>query len=130
MPWIALRSSRWIWKGLRQKALQGAARIVGTTDRPRIAITGYHYAEDLLNIVETLDSLAPDYRLRLRHHSNYYYDSILYAEPEEEMSIRDAPESTTGRSSLEHPAPQPVTVPLLVPELPALQDLGSLHPPY
>jgi len=36
-----------------------------------MAITGYHYADDLLDLWQLLRELAPDYSLRLRHHSNY-----------------------------------------------------------
>ncbi len=67
-------------EGFEQRALVGAERLIRSC-RPRMAITGYHYADDLLNIWNLLKDLAPGYSLRLRHHSSYYYDSILYAEP-------------------------------------------------
>jgi len=66
-------------EGFETRALAGASRII-KSNRPRLAVTGYHYADDLLEIVKLLDDLAPGYRLRLRHHSNYYYDSIIYAD--------------------------------------------------
>jgi hypothetical protein len=65
-------------EGFETRALKGAARLVREC-LPRLAITGYHYADDLLDIVQTIHGLRPDYCFRLRHHSNYYYDSILYA---------------------------------------------------
>lgn len=73
-------------EGFESRALNGAARLIESC-WPRMAITGYHYADDLLDIAQTIRNLAPDYTLPLRHHSNYYYDSILYAAP------RDDPES-------------------------------------
>jgi hypothetical protein len=73
-------------EGFETRALNGAANLIDIC-RPRMAITGYHYADDLLDIAHTIGHLAPDYALRLRHHSNYYYDSILYAAPRED---RDA----------------------------------------
>jgi FkbM family methyltransferase len=70
-------------EGFERRAINGAARLIESC-RPRMAITGYHYADDLLDIARTIRDLAPDYTLRLRHHSNYYYDSILYAAPRED----------------------------------------------
>jgi hypothetical protein len=66
-------------EGFETKALEGASRVISAF-RPRMAITGYHYALDLLDIVSLIDELSPSYRLRLRHHSSYYYDSIIYAD--------------------------------------------------
>jgi len=31
------------------------------------------------------EELTPDYELRLRHHSSYYYDTIFYASPRERV---------------------------------------------
>lgn len=67
-------------EGFEQRALRGAERLIRTC-RPRMAITAYHYADDLLDLWRTLEDLAPDYELRLRHHSCYYYDTIFYASP-------------------------------------------------
>lgn len=66
-------------EGFEQRALRGAARLIREC-RPRMAITGYHFADDLLDLWKLLGELAPDYTLRLRHHSTFYYDSIIYAE--------------------------------------------------
>ncbi len=66
-------------EGHETAVLRGARRLIGTY-RPRMAVTAYHYADDLLDIVRLIDEIAPGYRLRLRHHSLYYYDTIVYAE--------------------------------------------------
>lgn len=66
-------------EGHETSVLRGARKLIAT-HRPRLAVTGYHYADDLLDIVRLLDEIEPSYNLRLRHHSYYYYDSILYAE--------------------------------------------------
>jgi FkbM family methyltransferase len=66
-------------EGHEMKVLQGARRIIGQS-RPRMAITGYHYAGDLLGIAKLVHDIVPEYRLRLRHHSFWYYDTILYAD--------------------------------------------------
>lgn len=59
--------------------LRGAQRLI-TQSRPRLAITGYHYADDLLEITQLIKQIEPRYRFRLRQHSFYYYDTILYAD--------------------------------------------------
>jgi len=69
-------------EGYEQKALRGAARLLREC-RPRMAITAYHYADDLLDLWRLFEELVPDYELRLRHHSSYYYDTIFYAAPRE-----------------------------------------------
>lgn len=69
-------------EGYEQKALRGAARLLREC-RPRMAITAYHYADDLLDLWRLFEELAPNYELRLRHHSSYYYDTIFYAAPRE-----------------------------------------------
>ena len=68
-------------EGFEAKALEGAARLI-STQRPRIAACVYHYALDLLNVVDQLDKPVDGYHLRLRQHSPaYYYDLVLYASP-------------------------------------------------
>jgi FkbM family methyltransferase len=65
-------------EGHETNVLRGARKLI-STHKPRMAITCYHYADDLLSIAELLADIEPNYRLRLRHHSYYYYDSVLYA---------------------------------------------------
>lgn len=68
-------------EGFEAKALEGASRLI-RTQRPRMAICVYHYAQDLLDIVAQLDKLVDGYHFRLRQHScAYYYDLVLYASP-------------------------------------------------
>lgn len=66
-------------EGHETQILRGARRLISQCT-PRMAVTGYHYADDLLDIVTLLREIDPRYRLRLRHHSFYYYDSIVYAD--------------------------------------------------
>ncbi|WP_454707929.1 FkbM family methyltransferase [Delftia acidovorans] len=68
-------------EGFEAKALQGASRLI-RAQRPRMAICVYHYALDLLDVMEQLDGLVENYHFRLRQHcSTYYYDLVLYASP-------------------------------------------------
>ena len=67
-------------EGFESRTLDGGARLIAR-HRPRMAIAAYHYATDMLDIVNTIDRLADGYHIRLRQHFNYYYDSIIYASP-------------------------------------------------
>jgi FkbM family methyltransferase len=67
-------------EGFEARTLQGGAQLLGSR-RPRLAIASYHYANDLLDIVATIDELCPDYHFFVRHHFGYFYDTILYATP-------------------------------------------------
>lgn len=75
-------------EGYEPRALRGAARLLAT-QRPRLAIASYHFAQDLLEVAQVLDELAPGYVLRLRHHYSYYFDSIFYASPREDWNPLD-----------------------------------------
>lgn len=68
-------------EGFEAKTLHGAAGLLAK-DRPRIAACVYHYAQDLLDVVEAIDQHAGGYHFRLRQHNvGYYYDLVLYASP-------------------------------------------------
>jgi FkbM family methyltransferase len=66
-------------EGHETSVLRGARRLISQS-KPRMAITGYHYADDLLDIAKLVLEIEPGYRFRLRHHSFYYYDTILYVD--------------------------------------------------
>ena len=67
-------------EGHEVRALRGACRLLSRC-RPRLAVASYHYAEDLLDVAQAVDELAPGYSFYLRHHFGYFYDTILYATP-------------------------------------------------
>ncbi len=66
-------------EGFEPHVLRGASELIGRC-RPRMAITCYHHALDLLDIVAELDRIIPDAKLRLRHYAMYFFDSVLYVE--------------------------------------------------
>jgi FkbM family methyltransferase len=66
-------------EGHETKVLQGARRLIAEC-RPRMAITCYHYADDLLDIAQLIHDINPAYRLRIRHHCFYPWDTVLYAD--------------------------------------------------
>jgi len=65
-------------EGHETRVLSGARQLL-SRHKPRLAVTCYHYADDMLDIVDLLTEIEPTYKLRLRHHSYYYYDTVLYA---------------------------------------------------
>jgi FkbM family methyltransferase len=68
-------------EGFEARALRGASGLIAKC-RPRMAITAYHYADDLLDICATIRELMPNCSLRLRHHHLSFYDTVVYAHAE------------------------------------------------
>ena len=50
-------------------------------DKPKLAICIYHKPEDMTEIPLYIKSLVPEYKLYIRHHSNRYGETVLYAVP-------------------------------------------------
>ena len=68
-------------EGFEAKTLMGGARLL-RSQRPRVAACVYHYAHDLLDVIDQFDANVSDYHFRLRQHNgSYYYDLVLYASP-------------------------------------------------
>lgn len=65
-------------EGSELHALMGAARLI-KQNKPKLAICIYHRPEDLWEIALFIHSLVPEYKLYIRHHSNGYWDTVLYA---------------------------------------------------
>lgn len=65
-------------EGVELNALKGAEKIIRGS-RPKLAICVYHNQEDMLDIVEWIDSLDLDYKLYLRHHNWGATETVLYA---------------------------------------------------
>jgi FkbM family methyltransferase len=66
-------------EGGEELAMKGAQRLL-TQSAPRLAVTVYHYAHDLLDVPATILRINPRYRFRLRQHACYYFDMVLYGE--------------------------------------------------
>lgn len=69
-------------EGSELEALKGAKNVIGR-DRPILAISVYHKPEDIVEIPDYILRLYGGYRLYLRHYSFSWYDTVLYAVPEE-----------------------------------------------
>jgi FkbM family methyltransferase len=65
-------------EGAERQAIAGARRTI-SEHKPRLALSAYHYANDLWEIPMLVKSLNPDYRLYLRHYTNEILDTVCYA---------------------------------------------------
>lgn len=65
-------------EGSELEALKGAKRVI-QRDKPKLAICIYHKPEDMTAIPPYIKRLVPDYKLYVRHHSNYGNETVLYA---------------------------------------------------
>ncbi len=64
-------------EGSELAALRGAADLI-EKHKPRLAISAYHRATDLVDLTEYVLSLRPDYKIGLRHHTPIRWDTCLY----------------------------------------------------
>lgn len=67
-------------EGAELSALKGAEKIIRQR-KPKLAICVYHKYEDIWEIAEYIWSLNPDYKMYLRHYSNSWIETVLYAIP-------------------------------------------------
>ena len=68
-------------EGAEENALEGAQEIIRTW-LPKMALSAYHRADDLICIPEHIESIAPGrYTFRLRHFSNCLYETVLFCAP-------------------------------------------------
>lgn len=65
-------------EGAEAAALRGAENII-RDQRPKLAVSVYHYSNDIFDIPLLVKSLRGDYALFLRQHSCYTCDTVLYA---------------------------------------------------
>lgn len=64
-------------EGAELAALQGAADTIRQY-KPKLAICLYHHLDDLWRIPEYINSLRPDYKMSLGHHTNGWFETVLY----------------------------------------------------
>lgn len=57
-------------EGSELESLKGAERVI-RRDKPKLAVCIYHKPEDMTAIPLYIKQLVPDYKLYIRHHSNY-----------------------------------------------------------
>jgi len=67
-------------EGFEASALRGAANLIAK-HQPVLAISAYHYPEDLWKIPNLIHELNPDYCLLIRHYTREIDDTVCYAIP-------------------------------------------------
>lgn len=65
-------------EGAELESLRGARKTI-QRDHPKLAICIYHKPEDMTEIPLYIKELVPEYKLYVRHHSNYARETVLYA---------------------------------------------------
>ena len=64
-------------EGFEIPLLRGAAESIRRY-RPKLALSIYHRMTDLIDVPLFVQSLVPEYKMALRHHSLSQEDSVLY----------------------------------------------------
>lgn len=64
-------------EGYEVKMIMGAQRIIKSY-KPKLAICIYHSPADLFLIPEMIKKLVPEYKMKIRHHSRTFYETVLY----------------------------------------------------
>jgi hypothetical protein len=67
-------------EGFEASALRGAANLIAK-HQPVLAISAYHYPEDLWKIPNLIHELNPSYCLLIRHYTREIDDTVCYAIP-------------------------------------------------
>ncbi|MBN1468110.1 MAG: FkbM family methyltransferase, partial [Fusobacteriaceae bacterium] len=67
-------------EGAERKALEGAKKLI-LKYYPKLAICVYHKADDLRILYGFIKKININYKFYLRHHSQLYYGTVLYAVP-------------------------------------------------
>jgi FkbM family methyltransferase len=65
-------------EGAELHALRGS-RIIIKTQKPKMAVCTYHDFTHLWMIPQYLKGLVPEYKIYLRHHNPYEYETVCYA---------------------------------------------------
>jgi FkbM family methyltransferase len=65
-------------EGSELLALQGAEQTI-IKFKPTLGICVYHKRRDLIDIPAYIKKLAPEYKFYLRHHSQFLFETVLYA---------------------------------------------------
>ena len=65
-------------EGFELPALQTMKELI-TIKKPKLAICVYHRPQDIVDIPLYLNKICPAYKLYLRHHTNWVFETVLYA---------------------------------------------------
>lgn len=64
-------------EGMEARALLGATALI-RREKPVLAVCAYHRADDFWKLIDTVDSIRPDYRIGIRHYADILHDITLY----------------------------------------------------
>lgn len=67
-------------EGSELEALKGAKGLIAAY-MPKLAVSAYHKPEDMIDLALYIKELVPEYKLYLRHYSNFDHETVLYALP-------------------------------------------------
>ena len=65
-------------EGAEQNALRGTIETI-KRNKPKLAICIYHSDEDMIEIIDYIHELVPEYKLYVRQHSTSQMETVLYA---------------------------------------------------
>jgi FkbM family methyltransferase len=65
-------------EGSESEAIQGAANTI-IRNKPKLIISAYHMKDDLYKLPVLIHHICPEYKLYLRHFSNYYDETVIIA---------------------------------------------------
>lgn len=65
-------------EGSERYALEGAQNII-KNNKPKLAVCLYHSDADMIDLIEQVHNLNPEYKLFVRHHSRFAVETVLYA---------------------------------------------------
>ncbi|MEK7523076.1 MAG: FkbM family methyltransferase, partial [Patescibacteria group bacterium] len=65
-------------EGFEKKALIGAKKTIKKY-KPKLVICSYHNLNDIWELPMLIKKLRPDYKIFLRHYSDFLMDTICYA---------------------------------------------------
>jgi FkbM family methyltransferase len=77
-------------EGAELEALHGSLNCI-LRNNPVLAICIYHKPSDYLDIFEFIQSLNPVYSFFIRHHEDFYAETVLYAIPKNKLKIKMDP---------------------------------------
>lgn len=64
-------------EGMEMSMLKGGKQTI-LKNKPKLAICVYHNINDLIEIIEFLQTIVPEYKMELRHHSHLHSETVLY----------------------------------------------------
>ncbi len=71
-------------EGFERPALRGAAGLIARQP-PVLAVSAYHFADDLWKIPLLIHELNPTYRFAIRHYTREIDDTVCYAVPQQRV---------------------------------------------